>query len=106
MSVTDSNEEAIIRAAYTSAAEVFDTYAGDQIASKRWARSEKARRECDIRAEIWTDAASELRKAVAAPLAVDQRSGDFDVVLADAIAGINAGDDAAISATTQTGDDF
>lgn len=58
------DKEIIFRSAYEHAAKVFETYASDQIASKRFQRSAKAKRECDIRAEVWNDAAAELRKAV------------------------------------------
>lgn len=57
------DEKAIIAKAYISAAEVFETYASDQIASKRMHRQKGRKHECDVRAEIWNDAAKELRKA-------------------------------------------
>ncbi|MFZ5692428.1 MAG: hypothetical protein ACOY5F_14360 [Pseudomonadota bacterium] len=62
-----ADNETIIRSAYLSAAQVFEVYASDQIGSKRFQSTAKAKRECDIRAEVWNDAASELRKAVEKP---------------------------------------
>lgn len=50
---------------YVSAAEVFETYASDQIASKRFQNTKRAKQDCDLRAAVWTDAANELRKAAA-----------------------------------------
>lgn len=58
-------EDPIIAAAYEDAAKVFETYASDQIASKRFQSTKKAKAECDLRASIWNDAAAELRKAAA-----------------------------------------
>jgi hypothetical protein len=43
-------------------AETFETLASDQLASKRWQSTAKEKRECDIRAEIWRDAAEMLRE--------------------------------------------
>lgn len=48
---------------YISAAEVFERYASDQIASKRFQITTRQKRDCDTRAAVWTDAANELRKA-------------------------------------------
>jgi len=39
----------------------FEVYASDQIACRRFHATAKAKRDCDIKAEIWRDAASELR---------------------------------------------
>lgn len=58
-------ENQIIAAAYISAAETFEVYASDQIASKRFQRTARDKRDCDTRAGIWTDAAKELRAAAA-----------------------------------------
>lgn len=54
-------------ATYTAAsleeiAEAFETYASDQIACKRWQQTARAKRDCDIRAAVWNDAASILRQ--------------------------------------------
>jgi hypothetical protein len=57
-------ENALIADAYVSAAVVFETYASDQIAAKRFQSTKKAKAECDLRAEIWNAAATELREAV------------------------------------------
>lgn len=59
------NENEIIARAYISAAEVFETYASDQIASKRFQSTARDKRDCDTRAAIWNDAAKELREAAA-----------------------------------------
>lgn len=56
---------AVIAAAYIAAAQVFETYASDQLASKRFQSTAKDKAACDARAAIWTDAANELRKAAA-----------------------------------------
>lgn len=55
-------ENEIIASAYTAAADVFETYASDQDASKRFF-GKRARTFCEIRAATWRDAAAELRKA-------------------------------------------
>jgi hypothetical protein len=46
----------------TEIANHFETLASDQLSSKRWQSTAKAKHECDIRAEIWRDAAEMLRK--------------------------------------------
>lgn len=56
-------ENQIMAAAYISAAEVFEVYASDQLASRRFQSGKRAQHECAIRAAVWTDAAAELRKA-------------------------------------------
>lgn len=56
-------ENEIIAAAYISAAKVFEVYASDQIASQRFHSSKAKKRECEIRAAVWTAAATELRDA-------------------------------------------
>lgn len=53
-----------IKQAYEDAANVFDVYADDQIAARRWQATIKDRRECEIRATVWREAANELRNAV------------------------------------------
>lgn len=53
-----------VKQAYEDAANVFEIYADDQIAAKRWQSTAKSKRECEIRAEIWREAAKELRNAV------------------------------------------
>lgn len=55
----------IIAAAYIAAAEVFEVYASDQIACKRFQTTQRGKADCDLRANIWTDAANELRGAAA-----------------------------------------
>lgn len=45
-------------------ADTFDMFASDQIASKRWQTTQRERRECDIRADVWRDAANILRNVV------------------------------------------
>jgi hypothetical protein len=62
MAVTENET---IAKAYISAAEVFETYASDQIASKRFHSGKRGKEDCDLRAEIWKDAANELRRAAA-----------------------------------------
>lgn len=51
--------------AYVAAAEVFEIYASDQIASQRFQSAKRAKAGCVLRAEIWNDAAKELRAAAA-----------------------------------------
>nr|BDD44237.1 hypothetical protein 65 [Balneolaceae bacterium] len=46
----------------TDIAEAFETFASDQIASKRFQTSKKAQAECEIRASVWRDAADMVRK--------------------------------------------
>lgn len=55
------NKNKIIAAAYIAAAEVFEVYASDQIACKRFQTTQRGKADCDLRASIWTDAANELR---------------------------------------------
>lgn len=43
-------------------AEAFETFASDQIASKRFQQTAKAKAECEIRANVWNDAAQMLRE--------------------------------------------
>lgn len=45
----------------TDIAEAFELYASDQIASKRWQTTQRAKRDCEIRAEVWRLAAADLR---------------------------------------------
>lgn len=45
-------------------AEIFKTYASDQIGSMRWQQSARAKRECEIRAEIWRAAENMLRNTI------------------------------------------
>ena len=40
----------------------FDVFASDQIACQRFQTTQKGKRECKIRAEIWKDAAEILRQ--------------------------------------------
>lgn len=61
--MTEQEKNEIIAAAYIAAAEAFEVYASDQIASKRWQTTAQEKRDCDIRAGIWADAAKELREA-------------------------------------------
>jgi hypothetical protein len=63
--MTEKEKNAVIAEAYESAANVFETYASDQIASKRFQSTQKDKAHCDLRASVWTDAAAELRKAAA-----------------------------------------
>lgn len=48
-------------ASLSDIADAFETYASDQIASKRWQTTQRAKRDCEVRAEIWRQAASDLR---------------------------------------------
>lgn len=43
-------------------ADYFETLASDQITSKRWQSTVKAKTECDTKAAVWRDAASILRQ--------------------------------------------
>lgn len=43
-------------------AEYFEMLASDQLASKRWQSTKRAKDECDIRAQVWSDAAATLRE--------------------------------------------
>ncbi|WNV09990.1 hypothetical protein [Tardiphaga sp. 709] len=67
--MSPADKEKVISSAYIAAAEVFETYASDQIASKRFQSTKRGKDACDIRAEIWSDAASELRKAATSEVA-------------------------------------
>lgn len=42
-------------------ADAFDLYASDQLAARRWQSTAKGKRECEIRADVWKDAAEILR---------------------------------------------
>lgn len=42
-------------------ADAFQQFGNDQMAAKRFQRTAKARTECDIRADVWLDAAKMLR---------------------------------------------
>lgn len=55
----------VIADAYVSAAQAFEQYASDQVASKRFQTTKKDKAECDLRAGVWIDAARELRSAAA-----------------------------------------
>jgi hypothetical protein len=55
-------------AGLTEIADHFDTLASDQTAAKRWQQTQKSKRECDIRAEVWRDAAEMLRSTTIVPL--------------------------------------
>lgn len=60
-----SPENEIIAKAYISAAEAFETFASDQIASKRYMSLARDKATCDTKAAVWTDAAKMLREAAA-----------------------------------------
>lgn len=47
-------------------AQRFETYASDQLASRRWQQSSKDKRDCVLRAEVWGSAAGDLREAAIA----------------------------------------
>ena len=42
-------------------ADFFDTLASDQLGCVRFQRTQKAKRECEIKARVWNDAAELLR---------------------------------------------
>jgi hypothetical protein len=46
-------------------ASYFDVLASDQVASKRWQSTKRDKTECDIRADVWKDAAEILRQHAA-----------------------------------------
>ena len=45
-------------------ADMFDQFANDQIASIRWQSSKAAKNACQLRAEVWKDAATIVRNTV------------------------------------------
>ncbi len=49
-------------------ADQFDLYGSDQIESQRLHKTRAEKRDCQVKAEIWADAANELRTALAQDL--------------------------------------
>lgn len=48
-------------------ADAFEQFGHDQMASKRFVKTAKGRTECDIRADVWLDAAKMLRDTTIVP---------------------------------------
>ncbi len=65
--VTSPNDDPLTVKSLDEIADYFSTLASDQIACMRWQSTKRAKHECEIKAEVWEDAAMLLRNIKIVP---------------------------------------